>query len=151
MLRGCAERSETWINGRIEALYLALFEAGYAHSQEVWEGGELVGGVYGVALGGAFFGESMFSRRTDASKVALAFLTERLRRGGFTLFDTQFTTPHLFSLGAEEIARATYHRRLRDALRAPASFDPLGPEPTPREAARSATSQDVVQRSTQTS
>ena len=136
VLRGCAERSETWINGRIETLYLALFEAGYAHSQEVWEGGELVGGVYGVALGGAFFGESMFSRRTDASKVALAFLTERLRRGGFTLFDTQFTTPHLVSLGAEEIARADYHRRLREALRAAAAFDPLAPEPAPQEVVR---------------
>ncbi len=136
VLRGCADRPETWINGRIEALYLALFEAGYAHSQEVWQGGELVGGVYGVALGGAFFGESMFSRRTDASKVALAFLSERLRRGGFRLFDTQFTTPHLISLGAEEIARADYHRRLREALRASAAFDPLGPEPTPEEVVR---------------
>ena len=136
VLRGCADRPETWINERIEQLYLALFEAGYAHSQEVWEGGELVGGVYGVALGGAFFGESMFSRRTDASKVALAFLTERLRRGGFQLFDTQFTTPHLISLGGEEIARATYHRLLRDALRAPASFDPPAPEPAPEEVVR---------------
>ena len=136
VLRGCADRPETWINERIEQLYLALFEAGYAHSQEVWQGGELVGGVYGVALGGAFFGESMFSRRPDASKVALAYLTARLRRGGFTLFDTQFTTPHLISLGAEEIARAAYHRRLRDALRSPAAFDPLALEPTPEEAAR---------------
>ena len=148
VLRGCAGRPETWINERIQALYLALFEAGYAHSQEVWEGGELVGGVYGVALGGAFFGESMFSRRVDASKVALAFLTERLRGGGFVLFDTQFTTPHLISLGAEEIPRAAYHRRLRAALEASASFDPRGAEPSPEAAARAP---QPVQRRTQRS
>ena len=148
VLRGCADRPETWINERIQGLYLELFQAGYAHSQEVWEGGELVGGVYGVALGGAFFGESMFSRRVDASKVALAFLTERLRRAGFGLFDTQFVTPHLISLGAEEIPRATYHRRLGRALRLPASFDPLAPEPPAAAAARAT---QVVQRSTQRS
>ena len=146
VLRGCADRPETWINDRIMGLYLALFEAGYAHSQEVWHGGELVGGVYGVALGAAFFGESMFSRRADASKVALAVLTARLRRGGFTLFDTQFVTPHLISLGAEEIPRATYHRRLREALRSSARFDPREAEPSPEAAARVA--QDVVQRRT---
>lgn len=149
VLRGCADRPETWINDRIQSLYLALFEAGYAHSQEVWHGGELVGGVYGVALGGAFFGESMFSRRPDASKVALAFLTERLRRGGFTLFDTQFVTAHLLTLGAEEIPRAAYHKRLREALRTPARFDPRAAEPSPDAAARLA--QEVVQRSTQRS
>ena len=148
MLRGCAERPETWINERIETLYLALHAAGYAHSQEVWQGGELVGGVYGVALGAAFFGESMFSRRPDASKVALAFLTERLRRGGFVLFDTQFVTPHLVSLGAEEIARSRYHRLLREALALPATLDPLSPEPEPRQAARLGEAQDVVQRRT---
>ena len=148
VLRGCAARPETWINERIETLYLSLHAAGYAHSQEVWQGGELVGGVYGVALGAAFFGESMFSRRPDASKVALAFLTERLRRGGFTLFDTQFVTPHLISLGAEEIARARYHRLLRQALALPAAFDPLASEPSPEEAARIDPRQDVVQRST---
>ena len=136
VLRGCAERPETWINERIEALYLALHAAGYAHSQEVWQGGELVGGVYGVTLGAAFFGESMFSRRPDASKVALAFLTTRLRAGGFTLFDTQFVTPHLLSLGAEEIPRARYHRLLREALRTSATFDPIAPEPAPGEVAR---------------
>ena len=149
VLRGCADRPETWINERIEQLYLTLFEAGCAHSQEIWEGGELVGGVYGVVLGGAFFGESMFSRRTDASKVALAFLTERLRRGGFTLFDTQFVTPHLVSLGAEEIQRAAYRARLREALRGEGRFDPIEPEPTREAAARVA--QPVVQRRTQTS
>ena len=149
VLRGCAARPETWINARIEALYLALHAAGYAHSQEVWEGGELVGGVYGVALGAAFFGESMFSRRDDASKVALAFLTERLRQGGFTLFDTQFVTPHLISLGAEEIPRARYHRLLREALRSAAVFDPLASEPAPVEVVTRP--QGVVQRRIQTS
>ena len=136
VLRGCANRPETWINDRISDLYLALHAAGYAHSQEVWQGGELVGGVYGVALGGAFFGESMFSRRTDASKIALAFLTRRLQNGGFTLFDTQFVTPHLLSLGAEEIARADYHGRLREALRRGAIFDALASEPSPEEVVR---------------
>ena len=136
VLRGCADRPETWINGQIAQLYLALHAAGYAHSQEVWQGGELVGGVYGVALGAAFFGESMFSRRTDASKVALAYLTRRLQDGGFTLFDTQFVTPHLVSLGAEEIARTAYHERLREALRGSALFDALAPEPEPEAVAR---------------
>lgn len=133
VLRGCADRPETWINDRIRALYMALHEAGHAHSQEVWEGGELVGGVYGVAMGAAFFGESMFSRRVDASKVALAFLTRRLLDGGYTLFDTQFVTPHLISLGAEEITRADYRARLSAALGRAASFDPLAPEPEPED------------------
>ena len=136
VVRGCADRPETWINGRIAELYLELHMAGYAHSQEVWQGGELVGGVYGVALGAAFFGESMFSRRADASKVALAYLTWRLRQGGFALFDTQFVTPHLISLGAEEISRADYHQRLRTALHGVGRFDALDPEPDPRDAAR---------------
>jgi leucyl/phenylalanyl-tRNA--protein transferase len=113
---GCAERDETWINDQIYLAYLDLHRMGYAHSQEVWDGDELVGGVYGVAIGGAFFGESMFSRRRDASKVALAYLIARLRAGGFTLFDTQFVTDHLISLGAVEISRADYRRRLRAAL-----------------------------------
>ena len=124
VVQGCAEREETWINGDIFALYLALHEAGYAHSLEVWEADELIGGVYGVTLGAAFFGESMFSRRTDASKVALAYAVHRLRAGGFTLFDTQFLTPHLATLGGVEIPRADYHRRLNAALQQPAEFDP---------------------------
>ena len=99
---------------------------GHAHSLEVWEGDSLVGGVYGVTLGRAFFGESMFSRRTDASKVALAFLVDRLKAGGFVLFDTQFLTPHLASLGAIEISRAEYHRRLAKALHGRANFTPDG-------------------------
>ncbi|MDE3080145.1 MAG: leucyl/phenylalanyl-tRNA--protein transferase, partial [Paracoccaceae bacterium] len=102
VIDGCAGREETWINAEIRSLYLALFEMGHAHSVEVWRGEDLVGGVYGVTLGAAFFGESMFSRATDASKVALAYLICRLRQGGFTLFDTQFLTPHLASLGAVE-------------------------------------------------
>lgn len=141
VLSGCADRPETWINAEIRALYLALHRSGQAHSLEVWAGGELVGGVYGVALGGAFFGESMFSRRADASKVALAWLVDRLREGGFTLFDIQFLTPHLASLGAVEIPRAAYRRRLDAALAVPADFD-AAPLPSP---------QVLLQRSSQTS
>ncbi|MDX1732491.1 MAG: leucyl/phenylalanyl-tRNA--protein transferase, partial [Aurantimonas coralicida] len=104
---GCAEaapgRMETWINGQIRSLTLALAQEGFAHSVEAWDGDELVGGLYGVSLGGAFFGESMFSRRTDASKVALAYLWERLCRGGYQLLDTQFLTGHLERFGAIEI------------------------------------------------
>jgi leucyl/phenylalanyl-tRNA--protein transferase len=113
---GCAERPETWINGPIRALYLELHARGLAHSVEVWDGKALVGGVYGVALAGAFFGESMFSRRTDASKIALAYLMTRLRAAGFVLFDTQFLTDHLRSLGGIEISRTEYRLRLSDAL-----------------------------------
>ena len=139
VLDGCAERSETWINGEIRQLYIQLFEKGYAHSLEVREDGVLVGGVYGVALGAAFFGESMFSRRTNASKLALACLVDALRRGGFTLFDTQFTTGHLETLGAVEISRAQYHKRLDAAQRQSATIlEPDSP-------------QDVMQRMTQTS
>ncbi len=127
----CADRDETWINDEIFTLYQALHAAGFAHSLEVWEGDEMVGGVYGVTLGAAFFGESMFSRRTDASKVALAWLVHRLRAGGFTLFDTQFITPHLASLGAVKISRSEYHTRLNAALKGTASFDPKGYAPTP--------------------
>lgn len=128
----CADRDETWINAEIAALYQALHSMGYAHSLEVWQADELVGGVYGIALGAAFFGESMFSRRTDASKVALAWLVHRLRAGGFVLFDTQFITPHLASLGAIEISRNEYHKRLEAALRQEACFDPPGYAPSPQ-------------------
>ncbi|WP_277749280.1 leucyl/phenylalanyl-tRNA--protein transferase [Solirhodobacter olei] len=138
----CADRPETWINAPIRALYLALHERGFAASVEVWEGDALVGGVYGVTLGAAFFGESMFSRRTDASKVALAYLVDRLKRGNFTLFDTQFLTSHLASLGGVEIPRMDYRRRLAKALRGRGDFDAPGPVSAP---------QDVVQCSTQTS
>lgn len=138
----CADRPETWISAPIKDLYLSLHHAGFAHSLEVWRGSDLVGGVYGVSLGAAFFGESMFSRATNASKIALAYLTHRLRAGGYKLFDTQFLTPHLQSLGAVEIPRADYHRRLTDALQGDASFDPPG---------YSVTAAGVLQRSTQTS
>ena len=126
VVSACADRRETWINAEITALYQALHRAGHAHSLEVWEDGALVGGVYGVTLGAAFFGESMFSRHKDASKTALAWLMHRLRAGGFQLFDTQFLTPHLASLGAVEISRAEYQRRLARALTQNASFDPPG-------------------------
>lgn len=130
VVQGCAGRDETWINDDIFSLYLALHRAGYAHSLEVWDADALIGGVYGVALGAAFFGESMFSRRRDASKVALAWLVDRLRAGGFMLFDTQFLTAHLASLGAVEISRAEYRTLLAAALRQTATFDPPGYSPT---------------------
>ncbi|MEM9795216.1 MAG: leucyl/phenylalanyl-tRNA--protein transferase [Pseudomonadota bacterium] len=116
VLAGCADRPETWINAPIARLYQQLHAGGRAHSLEVWEGKDLVGGIYGVTLGAAFFGESMFSRRRDTSKLAMAYLVAHLRAVGFTLFDTQFLTPHLASLGAVEIPRATYRARLEVAL-----------------------------------
>jgi leucyl/phenylalanyl-tRNA--protein transferase len=123
VVEGCAAREETWISDPIAALYGELHRMGHAHSVEVWDEARLVGGVYGVVLGAAFFGESMFSRRTDASKVALAHLVERLRAGGFALFDTQFLTPHLASLGAVEISRLEYRHRLARALRQEARWE----------------------------
>lgn len=140
VVAGCADRAETWINAEIFQLYSALHAMGRAHSLEVWEGADLVGGVYGVVLGAAFFGESMFSRRTDASKLALAFLIHRLRAGGFALFDTQFLTPHLASLGAVEISRADYQRRLAKALEIKARFNPPGYQPLPSSVASSGAS-----------
>jgi leucyl/phenylalanyl-tRNA--protein transferase len=130
VLDACADRPETWINATIRQAYIALYQMGHAHAQEVWDGDELVGGVYGVSLGAAFFGESMFSRRTNASKMALAYLMHRLRAGGFTLFDTQFLTPHLASLGAIEISRAQYHQRLEAALKRQGQFNPDGYQPS---------------------
>jgi leucyl/phenylalanyl-tRNA---protein transferase len=117
-----AGRLETWINGPIEALCGELFAKGVAHSVEAWREGRLVGGLYGVALGGAFFGESMFSIERDASKVALVALVERLRAGGFTLLDAQFLTDHLRTFGAREIPRTEYRRRLAAALKVEAVF-----------------------------
>ncbi|MEM9581867.1 MAG: leucyl/phenylalanyl-tRNA--protein transferase [Pseudomonadota bacterium] len=122
VIRACADREETWINDNIFEIYLDLFEEGHAHSVEVWDGEDLVGGVYGVTLNAAFFGESMFSRKRDASKIALAYLVHRLNAGGFKLFDTQFLTEHLASLGGIEITRAQYHRALKDALSVEANF-----------------------------
>lgn len=138
VVAGCADRDETWINAEIFALYGALHAMGHAHSLEVWDGATLVGGVYGVTLGAAFFGESMFSRRTDASKVALAYLVHRLRAGGFRLFDTQFLTPHLASLGAVEISRTDYLGQLQAALRLVGQFNPPGYQPLPSSVAGSA-------------
>jgi len=115
-------RTETWINRPIERLYLQLHGLGHAHSVECWADGELVGGLYGVSLKGAFFGESMFSRRRDASKVALVHLVGRLIAGGFQLLDAQFMTEHLSQFGAEEIGRRAYHRRLVQALEVDADF-----------------------------
>lgn len=132
VIAGCAEpapgREDTWINPEIEALFTALHRAGHAHSIEVWQRGALVGGLYGVRIAGAFFGESMFSRATDASKIALVHLVARLRLGGFRLLDTQFITAHLARFGAVEIPRAEYRRRLADALDAPAEWLP-SPDP----------------------
>ena len=121
-VEGCAAREETWINGPLFALYDQLHAAGFAHSLEVWRAGELVGGIFGVTLGGAFFGESMFSRTTDASKIALVHTVDRLRRAGFTLFDTQYLTPHLASLGGIEIPRDNYKNWLAEALQIDADF-----------------------------
>lgn len=126
VVRACAARPDTWINAEIYDLYLALHAMGFAHSQEVYANGALIGGVYGVAIGGAFFGESMFSRATGGSKIALAYLMHRLQAGGFALFDTQYLTPHLASLGALEITRAQYEARLKAALPLDASFTPQG-------------------------
>ena len=130
VVAGCAEpgpgRASTWINEEIARLYSGLARLGHAHSVECWRGDVLVGGLYGVSIGGAFFGESMFSRETDASKVALCHLVARLRRGGYTLLDTQFVTDHLTRFGALEISRDDYHRRLAAALRVDARFY-LGP------------------------
>ena len=113
----------TWINEEIIEAYTALHELGFAHSVEAWRDGALVGGLYGVAVRGLFAGESMFSRERDASKVALVHLVERLRRGGFTLLDTQFVTgTHMLQFGTVEIPRAEYHRRLAQALRVEARF-----------------------------
>jgi leucyl/phenylalanyl-tRNA--protein transferase len=118
----CPERPRTWLNDDLIELYCTLHRQGYAHSVESWADGRLVGGLYGVSLGAAFFGESMFSRARDASKVALVALVERLRAGGYLLLDTQFITDHLRRFGAVEIARDSYHRQLRRALETPAVF-----------------------------
>ncbi|MFD1252056.1 Leucyl/phenylalanyl-tRNA--protein transferase [Devosia equisanguinis] len=119
IIEGCAtvgeDRHSTWINATIRAVYGELFRRGVAHTVEVWDGSDLVGGLYGLAIGAAFFGESMFHRRTDASKMAMAHLVERLNTGGFVLLDTQFLTDHLASLGGIEISRADYEDQLARA------------------------------------
>ena len=151
VVEACSEREETWISHRIQRLYSDLHRLGYAHSIEVWDGAMLVGGVYGVTLGAAFFGESMFSRATDASKVALAYAAHRLRAGGFRLFDTQFLTPHLASLGGKEIPRGEYHRLLTDALGRTAEFDPTDYSPSPASVASAGGVSGSTQLNTQTS
>ncbi len=129
VVAGCAEpqpgREDTWINKRIRDLYVGLHELGHAHSVEAWQDGELVGGLYGVSLGGAFFGESMFHRVRDASKVALVHLVARLIAGGFELLDTQYVTEHLRSFGAIEIPRRRYTALLDKAIRGEANFGKL--------------------------
>ncbi len=142
IVAGCANRDETWINGTIRDLVRALHGMGYAHAYGVWRGSELVGGMYGISIGGAFFGESMFSTSTDGSKMTLAWALDHLARCGFTLFDTQFLTPHLASLGGIEIPRETYRAQLAQALAASADIHAADLEIDP---------QAVVQRMTQTS
>ncbi len=131
VIEACADRPETWINPTIRELYTGLHRMGHAHSVEVWMGGHLAGGLYGVRLGAAFFGESMFSRVPDASKIALAHLVARLRVGGFLLLDTQFTTPHLERLGARTVPRARYQRLLDAAVGREAEFYRLAADPSP--------------------
>jgi leucyl/phenylalanyl-tRNA--protein transferase len=129
VIDGCAEpkpdRNRTWINARIRRIYRALFERGHCHTVEVYDGDELVGGLYGVSLGRAFFGESMFHRARDASKIALVHLVARLKAGGYRLLDTQFVTEHLRSFGAVEVPKRRYHRLLEDAVSGHADFAAL--------------------------
>lgn len=122
VMRGCAERTETWISETIIQSYVALHRMGFGHSVESWRDGKLVGGLYGVAIGGAFFGESMFSRERDASKVALTYLVERLRERKYSFLDTQYLTPHLVRFGAKEIPRDDYLNRLEQALQQHCTF-----------------------------
>jgi leucyl/phenylalanyl-tRNA--protein transferase len=122
VMRYCAEREETWINEEFIKTYTYLHTLGLAHSVESWHNGRLVGGLYGIALGGAFMGESMFSRATDASKVCLVALVEHLKKRGYILHDTQFVTPHLATLGVTEITRQEYERRLQEALLLPCTW-----------------------------
>jgi len=124
VIDACADRSDgTWISREIRDAYVNLHRLGHAHSVEAWADGELAGGLYGVALGGAFFGESMFHRVSNASKVALTHLVDRMRKRGFVLLDTQFTTEHLKQFGCEEISRGEYMRRLHEALTVDTTFD----------------------------
>ncbi len=136
VIGGCATsspgRRTTWINRKIRGLYRELFQTGYCHTVETWQGGILVGGLYGVSLGGAFFGESMFSTARDASKVALVYLCARLIHGGFSLLDTQFVTEHLKQFGTMEIDRAEFHGRLEKAIAHDADFLRLPKIATPQ-------------------
>ncbi len=137
IIEGCAAsrpgRQTTWINARIRNLYLDLYKLGYCHTVEVWDGARLVGGLYGVALGGAFFGESMFSDVRDASKIALVHLCARLIHGGFVMLDTQFVTDHLRQFGTIEVNRVEFHRQLDAALKVKADFLLLDENATPQQ------------------
>jgi leucyl/phenylalanyl-tRNA--protein transferase len=129
VIEGCAEpkqdRARTWINARIRRIYRALFEHGHCHTVEVYDGNKLIGGLYGVSLGRAFFGESMFHRARDASKIALVHLVARLRAGGYRLLDTQYVTDHLRTFGAVEVPKRRYHRLLEEALTGEADFSTM--------------------------
>ena len=135
VIEACADpisgRWTTWINHEIQDLFLGLHQRGFAHSLETWINDKLVGGLYGIALGGAFFGESMFSRQNNASKVALVHLVGRLKVGGFSLLDTQFVTEHLHQFGVVEISRKAYHSQLAAALSLAGDFNSLGTSPSP--------------------
>ncbi len=135
VIDGCAAarpgRRSTWINSRIRGLYRELFDMGHCHTVEVWNADQLVGGLYGVELGGAFFGESMFSYERDASKIALLYLAARLIHGGFRLLDTQFVTDHLQQFGTLEVDRDAFHRKLEDALTVTAEFGRLPTDAAP--------------------
>lgn len=137
VIAACAEetpdRGSTWINAEIRQLYRALFERGHAHTVEVWGNDMLLGGLYGVSLKGAFFGESMFSRARDTSKIALVYLVARLIAGGFTLLDTQFTTPHLEQFGTDEIPRRVFQSKLQRALQVEGIFEKLSVDTDPQE------------------
>jgi leucyl/phenylalanyl-tRNA--protein transferase len=137
VIDGCATpspgRRTTWINRKIRNLYRELFDAGYCHTVETWDGGKLVGGLYGVSLGGAFFGESMFSTARDASKVALIYLCARLIHGGFSLLDTQFVTEHLMQFGTMVIERAEFHSLLEKSLAHQADFRRLPADAGPQQ------------------
>jgi leucyl/phenylalanyl-tRNA---protein transferase len=148
VVRGCAQSTEkrpnTWINEEIVRLYVALHEKGAAHAVEAWREGRLVGGLYGISLGAAFFGESMFSRVSDASKVALVHLAARLKEGGYRLLDTQFLTPHLARFGGIEISRARYRRLLAQALSYRAAFPLSLPGASPGTAALAALQESTL-------
>jgi leucyl/phenylalanyl-tRNA---protein transferase len=146
VIGGCAEktpeRRSTWINSRIKALYTQLHKMGFCHSVEAWRGGELKGGLYGVRIGSAFFGESMFSRQRDASKVALVHLVARLKVGGFRLLDAQFINDHLKQFGAIEVARNSYQDMLEEAIEGEADFALFQRDGDPAEVLAAATGQD---------
>jgi leucyl/phenylalanyl-tRNA--protein transferase len=122
MMRACAEREETWISETIIQSYCKLHQLGFAHSVETWKDGSLAGGLYGVAIRGAFFGESMFSRMRDSSKIALVYLVQRMKERGLRLLDTQYLTPHLEKFGAREIPRSEYMKRLEESLTVTCTF-----------------------------